>query len=151
MNVGHDALDDVAGHLEIMARQQGRGLALSQTCQQRPVVTSCGGGLYTHWYRAGTGFVHPLVYCTDLSWITYMSGHQLCELQAGHRDLLTCSAGRTSGRWAAGLGGATVMAQLIEAERSPARAPAQRARPGFTEHHRFRLRSRLACAVPGLC
>ena len=55
----------VARHPGIVARQ--RGLAgLCQTCQECPVVTSCGGGLYAHRYRAGTEFANPSVYCADL-------------------------------------------------------------------------------------
>ena len=29
-------------------------------------MTICGGGLYPHRYRAGSGFRHPSVYCADL-------------------------------------------------------------------------------------
>ncbi len=36
----------------IVARQQGLD-GLCQTCQECPVVTSCGGGLYAHRFRSG--------------------------------------------------------------------------------------------------
>lgn len=65
MNVFDHAIDAVARHPGIMARQQGIA-ALSRTCQQCPVVSSCGGGLYTHRYQARNGFDNPSVYCTDL-------------------------------------------------------------------------------------
>jgi uncharacterized protein len=60
----HD-LDQVAAHPSIRARQQGLD-GLCDTCQACPVVTSCGGGLYAHRYRPGSGFANPSVYCADL-------------------------------------------------------------------------------------
>ena len=51
-------MDVVGQHPGILARQQGIA-GLCQTCQECPVVTSCGGGLYTHRYRAGSGFANP--------------------------------------------------------------------------------------------
>ncbi|MER7046221.1 radical SAM/SPASM protein FxsBH, inactivated beta-hydroxylase extension form [Streptomyces jumonjinensis] len=58
-------LDEVAAHPGVRARQ--RGLAgVSGTCRRCPVVRSCGGGLYTHRYRAPDGFDNPSVYCADL-------------------------------------------------------------------------------------
>ena len=65
MDVVHHDLDTVARHPGIAARQ--RGLAgLCATCRACPVVTSCGGGLYAHRYRAGAGFANPSVFCADL-------------------------------------------------------------------------------------
>ena len=58
-------LDAVAAHPGITARQQGLA-GLCRTCRSCPVVTSCGGGLYTHRYRTGSGFANPSVYCPDL-------------------------------------------------------------------------------------
>jgi uncharacterized protein len=40
---------------------------LSPTCQACPIVHACGGGLYPHRYRPGTGFANPSVYCHDLT------------------------------------------------------------------------------------
>ena len=59
------ALDTVGQHPGILARQQGLA-GLCETCQECPVVTSCGGGLYAHRYRTGTGFANPSAYCADL-------------------------------------------------------------------------------------
>ncbi|MEE4542584.1 FxsB family cyclophane-forming radical SAM/SPASM peptide maturase [Streptomyces sp. V4-01] len=63
-----DSLDSAARHPGVLARQ--RGLAgLSEECRACPVVGSCGGGLYAHRFRAGSGgdgFGNPSVYCTDL-------------------------------------------------------------------------------------
>ena len=65
MNVFDHAIDAVARHPGIVARQRGIA-ALAMTCQQCPVVSSCGGGLYTHRYQAQNGFDNPSVYCADL-------------------------------------------------------------------------------------
>ncbi|MFD2120823.1 FxsB family cyclophane-forming radical SAM/SPASM peptide maturase [Streptomyces cirratus] len=63
------SFDEVAAHPGVRARQLGLD-GVSATCRRCPVVRSCGGGLYTHRYRAdpdgGGGFGHPSVYCTDL-------------------------------------------------------------------------------------
>ena len=58
-------LSEAAAHPAIRARQLGLA-GLSDTCRQCPVVTSCGGGLYAHRYKAGSGFDNPSVYCADL-------------------------------------------------------------------------------------
>ncbi len=60
----HD-LAAVAAHSGILARQDGLA-GLCDTCRACPVVDSCGGGLYAHRYRAGSGFANPSVYCSDL-------------------------------------------------------------------------------------
>ncbi|GGO16732.1 hypothetical protein GCM10010116_33810 [Microbispora rosea subsp. aerata] len=60
----HD-LDTVARHTGVLARQQGLG-GLCDTCRACPVVDSCGGGLYAHRYRTGSGFANPSVYSADL-------------------------------------------------------------------------------------
>jgi uncharacterized protein len=58
-------LDEVGQHPGIRARQQGLA-GMCDTCRACPVVSSCGGGLYTHRYRAANGFANPSVYCADL-------------------------------------------------------------------------------------
>ena len=64
-DVVHHDLDLVAGHPGIGARQRGLD-GLCATCRACPVVTSCGGGLYAHRYRSGSGFANPSVFCKDL-------------------------------------------------------------------------------------
>jgi uncharacterized protein len=49
----------------IAARQLGLA-ALDETCNGCAVRRICGGGLYAHRYRPGTGFRNPSVYCPDL-------------------------------------------------------------------------------------
>jgi uncharacterized protein len=60
-----DSFDAVLDHPSTVARQLGAG-ALSLQCQACPVMAVCGGGLYPHRYRSGTGFRNPSVYCADL-------------------------------------------------------------------------------------
>ncbi|MFI6684665.1 radical SAM/SPASM protein FxsBH, inactivated beta-hydroxylase extension form [Streptomyces sp. NPDC050485] len=64
-SVFQDDFDAVAAHPGVRARQ--RGLAgVGDECRRCPVVRSCGGGHYTHRYRADRGFDNPSVYCADL-------------------------------------------------------------------------------------
>ena len=60
-----DSFDAVLDHPTTVARQLG-AQALSAQCQACPVMAICGGGLYPHRYRSGSGFRHPSVYCADL-------------------------------------------------------------------------------------
>jgi uncharacterized protein len=64
MRVTKHAVDDVAQHPQIAARQRGVA-GLCATCRACPVVRICGGGLYAHRYGPG-GFDNPSVYCADL-------------------------------------------------------------------------------------
>jgi uncharacterized protein len=61
-----DSFDAVLDHPTTVARQLGVR-ALSPECQRCPIVQICGGGLYPHRYRSGSGFRHPSVYCADLT------------------------------------------------------------------------------------
>ncbi|GAA2534288.1 hypothetical protein Ahu01nite_020310 [Winogradskya humida] len=66
---GRDVVTTSADELlELPAmRHRQSGLAgLSATCRACPVVARCGGGLYAHRYRTGSGFDNPSVYCADL-------------------------------------------------------------------------------------
>jgi uncharacterized protein len=65
LNVASDSLDAALMLPQIAARQIG-ARALSAQCRACPVHAVCGGGLYSHRYRAGTGFANPSVYCPDL-------------------------------------------------------------------------------------
>ena len=122
LNVFDHSIDLVAQHPGIAARQQGLAV-LCQTCQECPVVTSCGGGLYTHRYRAATGFHNPSVYCADLlKLITHIS-ECLPQLGAGQPEAPThIMDDRAFRALAAGFGDAEAIAQLTEAQRSLRRA-----------------------------
>jgi len=65
LHVDTDSFDDALMLPEIAARQLGYQ-GLSAQCQQCRIWRVCGGGLYVHRYRPGTGFANPSVYCPDL-------------------------------------------------------------------------------------
>lgn len=78
------SLDDTAAHPGIRARQQGIA-GLAGSCQKCPVVDSCGGGLYAHRYRTGSGFMNPSVYCADLEKIiTHVQADEAARRRPGH-------------------------------------------------------------------
>ena len=113
LDIFRHSLAAAAAHPDIRARQQGlEGLA--DVCQRCPVVASCGGGLYAHRYRTGTGFKNESVYCADLkSIITHVrSGEAIRSprghsMPASHFDML-----------AAGYGDAKTIEHLAAAQRS---------------------------------
>ncbi|TYC17746.1 FxsB family radical SAM/SPASM domain protein [Actinomadura syzygii] len=75
----HD-FDDVLGHPGVVARQIGRS-ALCAECSGCRVRHICGGGNYTHRYRAGRGFRNPSVYCRDLmKTIDHVAGRMRADL-----------------------------------------------------------------------
>lgn len=65
LDIWHNSFDDALRHPGVRARQLGL-TALAPDCQRCPVVAVCGGGLYPHRYRAGSGYANPSVYCPDL-------------------------------------------------------------------------------------
>ena len=74
LNVFANSVDEASGHTAVAARQRGIE-TLCATCRACPVVEVCGGGLYTHRYRTGSGFDNPSVYCDDLlALITRVAG-----------------------------------------------------------------------------
>ncbi len=118
-DVFRNSLDEAAAHPAIVARQQGKA-GLCEKCRGCPVVTSCGGGLYTHRFRTGNGFDNPSVYCADLlKLITHIrerlksiTAHraekaQVHQVPSRHFDVL-----------AAGYGDDLAVGYLIESQRS---------------------------------
>jgi uncharacterized protein len=65
LHVANDPLDAALLLPQIAARQIGLR-ALSAQCQVCSINAVCGGGMYSHRYREGTGFANPSVYCPDL-------------------------------------------------------------------------------------
>jgi uncharacterized protein len=117
LDIFRHPLDAAAAHPAIKARQQGIA-GLSATCRQCPVVTSCGGGLYAHRYRTGSGFANPSVYCADLEKIiTHVRADEAARRRPAHAmpqahfDAL-----------AAGYGDAAAVSSLTVAQRSVRRA-----------------------------
>ena len=70
---------DAALMLPAIAARQLGVQALSPKCRACRVHQVCGGGLYAHRYRAGTGFANPSVYCPDLM---RLIGHIRKRIQA---------------------------------------------------------------------
>jgi uncharacterized protein len=65
LDVFRNSFDQALEHPGLAARQIGeRGLA--PDCRSCPVLRVCGGGNYAHRFAAGSGFLHPSVYCADL-------------------------------------------------------------------------------------
>jgi uncharacterized protein len=82
LHLRRDSLDAVLLLPAIAARQLGER-ALSAQCRTCRVRRVCGGGLYAHRYRAGTGFANPSVYCPDLMrLIDHIRGRMQADLDA---------------------------------------------------------------------
>jgi uncharacterized protein len=123
LDVFRHSLDQVAEHSGIMARQQGLA-GLSPACQQCPVVTSCGGGLYAHRYRAANGFDNPSAYCADLFKMISHIRDQVATMttMTPGRGTPTYAVSDVAFRaFAAGFGNAADMAQLTAAQRGLSR------------------------------
>jgi uncharacterized protein len=123
LDVFRHALATVAEHPGIVARQQGLA-GLCQTCRECPVVASCGGGLYTHRFRANaSGFDNPSVYCPDLmKLITYIRDHQPDRITRTGKTSAHAMSRDDFLALAAGFGDARAVAQLADAQRSLRRA-----------------------------
>jgi uncharacterized protein len=78
LHVATDPFDAALLLPGIVARQMGEQ-ALSDECRACDIRRVCGGGLYAHRYRAGTGFANPSVYCPDLM---RLIGHIKDKMQA---------------------------------------------------------------------
>lgn len=65
LHVSRDPFDAALALPSVAARQIG-ARALAAGCRACRIHQVCGGGLYAHRYRAGTGFANPSVYCPDL-------------------------------------------------------------------------------------
>jgi uncharacterized protein len=121
-NVFDHDLDTVARHPGIRARQQGIA-GLCATCQQCPVVTSCGGGLYTHRHRTGSDFNNPSVYCADLLKLITHIGTYPAVAAAGRPEFPAFAlAAADLDALAMGQGSPAVLAQLADAQHSLLRA-----------------------------
>lgn len=65
LHIRQDSFDSVLKLPSFAARQIGVR-ALSDDCLNCGIHRICGGGLYAHRYRAGSGFANRSVYCYDL-------------------------------------------------------------------------------------
>ncbi|WP_405595911.1 FxsB family radical SAM/SPASM domain protein [Streptomyces sp. NBC_01410] len=115
MDVFANSLDEVLEHPGMLARQLGVE-QLSDQCRACPVVSSCGGGLYAHRYRTGSGFDNPSVFCPDLmALITSIRDREAAAaaqpagpLRSGEADDLD--------ELATGFGGADTVGRLASAQ-----------------------------------
>ena len=118
MNVFEHSLDEVARHPGILARQRNMA-GLSQVCQECPVVSSCGGGLYAHRYRVQNGFDNPSVYCADLlALVSHVKRHLPGEGPDATGIRVHSMNGAQFRSLAAGAGDADAVGRLIEGQRS---------------------------------
>jgi uncharacterized protein len=83
LHVARNRLDEALMQPGVVARQLG-SRALSPQCRSCHIQQVCGGGLYAHRYRHGTGFYNPSVYCPDLM---RLIGHIRRTMQAGLDEL----------------------------------------------------------------
>jgi uncharacterized protein len=65
LHVASDRLDEALNLPQIAVRQIGER-ALAAQCKACAIREVCGGGMYSHRYREGSGFANPSVYCPDL-------------------------------------------------------------------------------------
>ncbi|MCW3840029.1 FxsB family radical SAM/SPASM domain protein [Micromonospora yasonensis] len=65
LSVFTHSVDEVSVLPGIARRQTGLD-GLAAECRACPVVRQCGGGLFAHRYREGSGFDNPSAYCADL-------------------------------------------------------------------------------------
>jgi uncharacterized protein len=85
LHVARDPLDAALLLPQIVARQIGVR-ALAAQCRSCPVHRVCGGGLYSHRYREGTGFANPSVFCPDLlALIGHIRDRMQADLAAARR------------------------------------------------------------------
>ncbi|GIM99432.1 FxsB family cyclophane-forming radical SAM/SPASM peptide maturase [Planomonospora venezuelensis] len=120
LHVLRHTLDEVAGHTGILARQQGLD-GLCDACRACPVVDSCGGGLYAHRYRTGSGFANPSVFSADLfKLITHV--RRRMKMHTPTRTATHTVPSTVIDTLASGLGGQDEVGHLAESQRSLRRA-----------------------------
>ena len=95
------SVDDAVGHPGLAARRAGVG-GLASACRSCSIVRSCGGGLYAHRYRSGSGFDNPSVYCDDLKvlvpQVIEAPRRGTSEAKAGHAPELSSRDGDVTPR-----------------------------------------------------
>jgi uncharacterized protein len=146
LDVFTHSLDAVLEHPGVAARQHGLS-DLSADCQRCPVVSSCGGGMYAHRFKSGSGFDNRSVYCADLLKLIRHVSARLPHLTGSGRGPGHQISDSALTELAAGLGGADAVGQLMQAQRSLRRGlltlvyEAGLASPGVPQLTRDRLRS----------
>jgi uncharacterized protein len=111
------SLDSVLDHPGVAARQHGIA-DLSAACQRCPVVSSCGGGMYAHRYKSGSGFDNPSAYCADLFKLINHIASRLPHVAGNGARTGHTLGHETLTELASGLGGADDIDQLTQGQRS---------------------------------
>jgi uncharacterized protein len=121
-DVHRHRLSEAATHPGFAARAGGPG-ALCAQCRACPVVDLCGGGLYAHRFRSGSGFQNPSVYCPDLlALVTHVDPRRRVGRGAGEHLPTHSLSGTDFDALAGGHGGESAIAALVEAQHSLRRA-----------------------------
>ncbi|MEU8266776.1 FxsB family cyclophane-forming radical SAM/SPASM peptide maturase [Sphaerisporangium sp. NPDC049002] len=114
---------DEAARSPRMSGHLGGLEGLCDTCRACPVVESCGGGLYAHRYRTGSGFLNPSVYCADLmKLITHVRSRTRVRDEAGGAPATHAIPLADLDALASGYGGGDALAVLAESQKSLRRA-----------------------------
>lgn len=92
LHVRAHSVDEVTRLPAIRARRRGVE-ALCATCRDCRVVKVCGGGLYAHRYRRGTGFDNPSAYCADLKALIGQVISEEGAMRSGRRRVHALPAG----------------------------------------------------------
>ena len=121
LDVFSHSLDEAAAHLGITARQGGIE-SLCPACRACPVVEACGGGLYAHRYRTGSGFDNPSVYCADLKALIEHIRDRRPRAEPGAALVAHALPLEDFDAFGSGHGGADAVRRLGEPQRSIGRA-----------------------------
>ncbi|MEU8375666.1 FxsB family cyclophane-forming radical SAM/SPASM peptide maturase [Micromonospora sp. NPDC048894] len=118
LDVFRHPVDEAAAHPGIAVRQTGLA-GLCATCRSCPLVRRCGGGLFAHRYRSGSGFDNPSVYCADLAALVRATTTPAGPVPDRSADALPSAVLDDLG---SGRGGAESMGQLAAVHHGIARA-----------------------------
>jgi uncharacterized protein len=121
LGVFDHSLDEAATHPGFAARQGGIE-SLCATCRACPVVEVCGGGLYAHRYRTGSGFDNPSAYCADLKAVIEHIRDRRLPADSGPATVAHALPFEDLGEFASGYGGADAVHGLGEPQKFIGRA-----------------------------
>ncbi|WP_055590527.1 aKG-HExxH-type peptide beta-hydroxylase, partial [Streptacidiphilus griseoplanus] len=115
LDVFRHSFDEAARHPGMVDRRRGAA-GLAAQCRACPVVRSCGGGLYAHRYRTGSGFTNPSVYCGDLMQLITGVRDRGTPARPAPPQAAPGPADEEMDELAAGFGGAEAVGSLVRAQ-----------------------------------
>ena len=122
LSVFGQSLDEAASHPGFTARQGGVE-SLCATCRACLVLEVCGGGLYAHRYRTGSGFDNPSAFCADLKSVIEHIRDRAPRLESSAPAPVAHALPLEDlGEFAAGYGSAQAVHRLGEPQKSIGRA-----------------------------